>query len=142
MESQSVNITADISEQDFDQIKVLADRKELDFTDVRKEQFFAIHDDDNVIGFARIRNREGIKELCTVGVKKACRNKGIGAELIGFATHREKDLYVITIIPDYFKKFGFVEIYDIPSVFNDKLENSAFWHGYGTPVVMQHKRSL
>ena len=75
-----------------------------------------------------------------MGVEQSHRNKGVGVTLIEYALRHYNDLYLVTVIPEYFEKFGFKSTREIPSVFNQKLNNYELWHGYGTPVVMRYKR--
>lgn len=108
---------------EFQVIKDYIHKFELDNRSLNNEQFLVAKQGYQIIGFGRIREYEGCSELCSLGVIEPERNKGIGRSLTNHLVKIAKQpLYLVCIIPDFFKPFGFVETNDYPFELQDKLE--------------------
>lgn len=87
-----------------------------------KEDFLIALRNDELVGFGRIRNRENCCELCSLGVTEPERLKGIGKQLVqSLIKQSGKPLYLVCIIPEYFKPFGFVVVEEYPDAMKEKL---------------------
>lgn len=110
------------SSHEFDLIKKLIKEFELDDRDLQIQQFVVAKENDELIGFARIRKHNGCDEFCSLGVLESHRFNGIAKLLvearIKIAT---QPVYLVCIIPDYFKKLGFVVVNEYPAEMADKL---------------------
>jgi len=75
-----------------------------------------------LVGFGRIRRRENCYELCSLGVIEPERLKGVGKQLVQSLIRTAKQpLYLVCIIPEYFKPFGFVVVDEYPESMHEKL---------------------
>lgn len=112
------------SDKDFDLIRNYIHAFELDDRGLKKEDFRAAFDQQELRGFGRLRKHPDCTELCSLGVVTPHRNKGIGkaitAELI--RTAPLTTIYVVCIIPHFFVPFGFKEVSTYPVSIKEKLE--------------------
>ena len=85
-------------------------------------QFLVAKENDELVGFGRIRRHNGFDEFCSLGVLEAKRFKGIAKELI-FARIKiaTQPIYLACIIPDYFESLGFKIVETYPPEMEDKL---------------------
>ena len=78
---------------------------------------------DELLGFGRIRKHNGCDEFCSLGVVESKRYTGIAKELIlarlKIAT---QPVYLVCIIPEYFKLLGFEIVNDYPPEIANKLD--------------------
>ena len=87
-----------------------------------KEDFLIALNNDELVGFGRIRNRENCYELCSLGVIEPERLKGVGKQLVQSLIKKAKQpLYLVCIIPEYFEPFGFVVVEQYPDAMQEKL---------------------
>lgn len=108
--------------KDFEDIKKYIRDFELDNRVLEIEQFLVAKQDNNIVGFGRIREYKGSSELCSLGVIEPERNRGIGKELTKKLIQKAKqDLFLVCIIPDFFSPFGFKEVFQYPEELSDKL---------------------
>jgi len=95
----------------------------LDDRDLNCHQFLVAKENDELIGFGRIRKHNGCDEFCSLGVLESKRFNGIAKLLvearIKIAT---QPIYLVCIIPEYFKKLGFVIVEEYPPEIEDKLK--------------------
>jgi N-acetylglutamate synthase-like GNAT family acetyltransferase len=112
------------SDEDFELIRKYIHEFELDDRELKKEEFCAALEHQELRGFGRLRKHHDCTELCSLGVVTPHRNKGIGkaitAELIRKEDHAT--IYVVCIIPHFFAPFGFKEIYTYPASIKEKLD--------------------
>lgn len=125
------------SESEFEQVIQLANSMKLDVKEAKREQFIIVKNDNEVVAFARIFPRGTLNELATLGVVKKNRGQGLSGLLINELRTMYSQLYLVTVIPDYFKKIGFKISKDIPKELEQKYNQCELWHGYGDPVVMK-----
>ena len=127
--------------EEFEQVKIAANRMKLDTTNVRQEQFVCAFSDCGLAGFVRINAVDDFKELATLGVLKEYRKNGVGEFLVKNLQSNYSELHLVTVIPKYFKQFGFEPMSNVPDELMKKFDNAALWHGYGNPVVMKWEKS-
>lgn len=76
----------------------------------------------SIVGFARIRKHKGCDEFCSLGVIEKNRLNGIAKQLVlarlKIAT---QPVFLVCIIPNYFKKLGFEITKNYPNEIADKL---------------------
>ncbi len=96
---------------------------QLDSLHLNHEQFIVAKYQERIIGFGRLRQYPDALELCSLGVLPDYRNNGISRLLVSSLLDRagEKSVYVVCIIPDYFKKFGFAETTAFPESLKEKI---------------------
>ncbi|GAB4207093.1 MAG: GNAT family N-acetyltransferase [Bacteroidia bacterium] len=107
-------------DKDFDEVKEYVREMCLDDREMKHYQFLVAKKDEEILGFGRLREYEDSVELCSLGVIEKYRGKGIGKKLVWSlidnfyqkSDFNRKNLYVVTIIPEYFLKFGFRMVED------------------------------
>lgn len=127
------------SEIQYLQILVLARYMALDLSNVHRNQFVVALEGKKIIGFIRLKQKEELFEVATMGVVKEYRNQGIGKMLLKYFMDRHDTLHLVTCIPNHFKKRGFISTENIPEALRPKVNNVALWAGYGDPVVMVYQ---
>ncbi len=109
------------SNKEFEQICLHIREYELDNRDLQQQQFTVAIRENKLVGFGRLRTHPDCMELCSLGVVTDYRKQGIGKaivqELIKKAIH---SIYLVCIIPDFFKPFGFRETEKYPASILDK----------------------
>jgi len=101
---------------DLPQIIELAEKYDLDSEDMRAPEFMVAEDGGKIIGIGRLRKHEDIYELCSLGVLEEYRKSGVGKELvINLLKNAKGEVYLATIIPDFFIQFGFKKVDQIPA---------------------------
>jgi len=87
----------------------------LDSTDIDWQQFFVVRQGDKPVGFGRIIDKKEYFEIASLGVDYCLRKQGIGSKLLLFLIgeakkqESEKPIYIVTHVPDFFKRHGFEE---------------------------------
>ena len=85
-------------------------------------QFLVAKENDKLVGFARIRKHNSCDELCSFGVIESHRFNGIAKLLVEARIKiASQPVYLVCIIPDYFKKLGFVVVEEYPVEMANKL---------------------
>ncbi|MBI2271887.1 MAG: GNAT family N-acetyltransferase [Bacteroidetes bacterium] len=81
----------------------------LDDIAMKPEQFLVAKVGTKVIGFGRIKVYPDTLELCSLGVLSEYRGRGIGKELVNELIKKanRQTVFLVCIIPDFFKCFGF-----------------------------------
>lgn len=110
------------TESEFSLIKQLINCYELDNTDLNMSQFLVANYNNELVGFGRVKKHKECDELCSLGVIETMRCQGIAKLLVKFTVEMSvRPMYVVCIIPDYFKKLGFVVVPQFPKEIEDKL---------------------
>jgi len=110
------------SENELTVIKYYISQLSLDSIELRHQEFLTARISDKIVGFGRIRNYSGCCELCSLGVLEEFRLKGIGRNLVSELVQKsEMPLYVVTVIPEFFRRFGFIETLTYPEAIAQKL---------------------
>lgn len=112
------------SDKEFAQIRNFIADFELDNRDLKKEQFVvALDTNGEVLGFGRLRLHSDCMELCSLGVVTPHRLKGIGKALVNrLLRNTSNPVYLVCIIPDFFKPFGFEITEKYPASIQDKMK--------------------
>lgn len=112
------------SPDDMPLIKEHIERFRLDDEDLDYRQFVVTVENDEAIGFGRVRPHKTVYELGCVGVMEGKRNQGIGRMLVEhlISIFPSNEVYITTDLPKYFERFGFKKIEPGPQELVDKLQ--------------------
>ena len=103
--------------QPADQSSVLAILKELDiyYSALDFTCFYVAEDDQEIVGMAQFTEYDTFYFLGSLGVKPTYQKRGVGKIILNYLfNHIKKDVYIYTVIPNYFKRYGFEIISPIP----------------------------
>lgn len=107
---------------EFPIVKKLITEYCLDDNDLRASQFLVAKFEGKIVGFGRLRQYPTCNELCSLGVVEELRLKGIGRSLsLSLISKSKLPLYTVTIIPEFFAKFGFTATNEYPAEIEKKL---------------------
>jgi N-acetylglutamate synthase-like GNAT family acetyltransferase len=110
------------TDKEFDLICTFIREYSLDNRALKKEQFIAAYNDNELLGFGRLRTYADCTELCSLGVVEGERNRGIGKAIVAELIRSSKtDLYLVCIIPEFFYPFGFKITETFPAPIANKL---------------------
>lgn len=94
----------------------------MDNRNLQCQQFLVAKENNELLGFGRIRKHQGCDEFCSLGVIEAKRFNGIAKALIEARIKiATQPIYLVCIIPEYFEKLGFEIVNEYPSEITDKL---------------------
>jgi len=97
------------------QILKLAKKLELDYSGMDADDFLVAEDSRKIVGICGLRKHEDCLELCSLGVDEGYRKRGLGKKLVvGVLKKARGEVYLATIMPDFFRKFGFEKSPQIP----------------------------
>lgn len=95
----------------------------MDNRELFQEQFLEAVSNDELVGFGRIRKREGCSELCSLGVIEPERLKGVGKQLVRALIQKaDEPLFLVCIIPEFFTPFGFKVVSEYPEAMQEKVD--------------------
>lgn len=110
------------TESDLELIKHFIEKFELDNRDIHYHQFLVAKEENELVGFGRIRRHHNCDEFCSLGVLEPQRFKGIAKELVlASIKTATQPIYLVSIIPDYFESLGFKIVNEYPPEIADKL---------------------
>ncbi len=93
---------------DEPQIKELEKRLELEVAKLLPTETWVIEEEGKIIGLAKLTDVGEAYFLSSVGVIPERRGEGLAKQLLqAVLVGREKDVYLYTIIPDFYYPFGF-----------------------------------
>lgn len=98
------------NDKDIKKIKILADNFNLDSDNLEPQKTHIVEKNGDLAGFGRYKNYRNIHEISTIGVLKNYRNMNIGKIITGNLIESAgsgTEIWLTTIIPDFFSKFGF-----------------------------------
>lgn len=112
------------SDEDFELIRQCIHAFELDERELKKEEFCAAVEQQELRGFGRLRQHPDCTELCSLGVITPHRNKGIGKAITAALIRKQPytTIYLVCIIPHFFTPFGFKEVSSFPASIKEKLD--------------------
>ncbi|OGI02207.1 MAG: hypothetical protein A2Y25_04655 [Candidatus Melainabacteria bacterium GWF2_37_15] len=101
---------------DIEKIKSHIEEFNLDSEDMDHEKFYVFEYGGIVAGFGRYKNYGNYCEIATIGVLKPFRNRGIGKTIVNqlIKSVPFEEIWLTTVIPDFFKKFGFKKSQNVP----------------------------
>jgi len=93
---------------DFVQIRSLAAAYDLDYSDMEADDFWVAVEGKRIVGVCGLKKHPDCRELCSLGVAESFLKKGLGKKLVSALLDASSgDVFLTTIIPDYFEKLGF-----------------------------------
>jgi len=100
---------------DSPQILDLAKKLELDYSGMEADDFLVAEESRKIVGICALKKHKDCLELCSLGVDENYRKLGLGKKLVlGVLKKAKGEVYLATIIPDFFEKFGFKKSTQIP----------------------------
>jgi N-acetylglutamate synthase-like GNAT family acetyltransferase len=109
--------------KDLSAIRALAEVFNLDSEDMRAEEFKVAVDGKDILAIGRLKPAGEVLELCSLGVVQHKQKEGIGKLLVkSLLKSAKKDIYLATIIPDYFKPLGFKVLDFTPDFMKKKAD--------------------
>lgn len=109
--------------RDMPTILQLAEAYALDTERLEAEQFLVAEEEDQLVGFGRLKPYPDAVELGCLGVVPGHRRGGVARQLIERLLSRvEGEVYVTTDLPELGRKFGFVEAEEAPASIQDKVQ--------------------
>lgn len=112
----------DCTPEEFELVKKHIAEFELDDRQLQQKEFVTISDTSGLLGFGRVREYNGFSEMCSLGIIRSERSKGIG-RLVSQAMIEKalNTIYLVCIIPAYFESMGFTICTDYPPEIQNKL---------------------
>lgn len=93
---------------DTNAIYEIALKYDLESDDMNLEEFIVAEENNNIIGFGRLKVHPDAVELGTIGVVEEYRNRGVATTIVNELLKKtNSDIYLTTLIPKFFEKFGF-----------------------------------
>jgi len=101
---------------DLEKIKPYIEEYGLDDEDLDNRQLYIAEINCELAGFGRFKCYGKVYELATIGVLENYRGNGIGRKIVEklMSAAPSKEIWITTIIPEYFEQFGFIEDDNIP----------------------------
>ena len=98
----------------------------LDAKDLHYSQFVVAVEEDDIIGFGRLRKIGAIYSIGCIAVIEEKRGSGVGSLIVKHLIEISpvKMIYALTDIADYFKKLGFVELKEGSKELYDELDRA------------------
>jgi N-acetylglutamate synthase-like GNAT family acetyltransferase len=125
---------------DWPQILRLARKYELDYHGMQADDFWVAVVGERIEGICGLKKHPDCFELCSLGVDESRRGCGLGKRLVvELLKTVPEDLYLATVIPEFFEKFGFEKTNNVPV----SMVKKADWCGDCRPelcTVMVRKR--
>lgn len=102
-------------ERDLPSITALALKFDLDHRNMRADNFWVAEEDNLIVGIGQVIQHKDCTEIASVGVLPEFQKKGIGAAIVKKLLEGLRgEIYLATIKPQYFEKFGFKRTLQIP----------------------------
>ena len=124
---------------DLPDIIELLETLNLDMEDVHYSEFFVCKDKGELIAAGRvIAHEDGVFELSSLGVIEDYRRAGIGTDIVKalINKHSLDSVYVVTEIPEFFEKTGFVKSTHKSECLQDKLNRCIEEYACKNPIIM------
>jgi len=130
------------NETEFVEVRNHLKKFVLDSSEATKEQFKVLLYDDKLAAFGRLKQRNDGVELCSVGVVEEYRGKKLGEAIVkDILSIVKTDVYLVTVIPNFFKKLGFIETKEYPASLQHKRDNFCEYHHPGDCItVMKYSK--
>jgi len=126
---------------DWGIIKDLIKEYRLDDNNLSIDQFIIVKNEQTLLGFGRLKKHLDCDEVSSLGVLPQNRNKGVGKIIIEeLVKQAAKNIYIVTIIPDYFVKLGFEKTCQFPASMMTKQNDCKDVCGCDSPTVMMLKK--
>jgi N-acetylglutamate synthase-like GNAT family acetyltransferase len=101
---------------DWPQIIALAAKHNLDYEDMGADDFWVAIEAGRVVGICGLKKHLDCRELCSLGVEETFQKRGLGRRLVETLLQQASgDIYLATVIPEFFRKLGFEEAGPVPA---------------------------
>lgn len=101
--------------EDFPSVRRLAETLGLDYPGMEADRFWLAEEDGRVSGIVALLVHADCLELVSLGVAPETRSSGLGGRLIeALMDAAEGDVYLATVIPEYFERHGFILTLRVP----------------------------
>lgn len=102
-------------EEDMEIINECIHGYDLNATDVKAEECFiavAVTKENEMAGFVRMIEVNGLHELNLIAVVEGFQKKGVGRKMLEYVASNYSDhrIYILTTMEEFFSKFGFEKI--------------------------------
>jgi N-acetylglutamate synthase-like GNAT family acetyltransferase len=98
------------TEKDWTAIKELLVAVDIYYTALTNEAFLVAEDNHQIVGVVQFKEYPNYYFLSSLAIKPARQGQGIGSQIIKqLSTKTNKPIYLYTISPNLFKRFGFQE---------------------------------
>lgn len=93
---------------DFPEILRIARAYNLNYLGMETDDYWVAAEGKAVFGICGLRKNPDCQELCSLGVKKEMRGRGLGKRLVRRLVRDIRgDIHLATIIPEFFSPLGF-----------------------------------
>jgi N-acetylglutamate synthase-like GNAT family acetyltransferase len=108
---------------DFPDIIRLAKMYNLDYSGMEADDFWVAEESGRIRGICGLKKHLECSELCALGVDEEVRGRGWGGQLVR-AVLRDApgELYLATVMPSFFARFGFEKTDVVPGSMVKKAE--------------------
>lgn len=101
---------------DFARVRRLAARFDLDYADMEADNFWVAAQGLRIVGICGLTKHPDCLELRSLAVADRFRKRGVGHKLVlALSEQASGDIFLTTIIPDYFAKLGFEPVTAVPA---------------------------
>ncbi|MHB8053912.1 MAG: GNAT family N-acetyltransferase [Candidatus Aminicenantales bacterium] len=101
--------------EDFSEVRRLAETLGLDYPGMEADRFWLAEDAGSPSGIVGLLVHPDCLELVCLGVAPEARSTGLGGRLIEtLMAAAAGDVYLATVIPEYFERHGFVRTLRVP----------------------------
>lgn len=108
---------------DFLQIVQLARKYSLDYAGMEADDFWVVGEAGRIRGICGLKRHPECVELCALGVEEKWRRLGLGIQLARAVVRNVKgELFLATVIPDFFVRLGFERAEAVPASMVKKAE--------------------
>lgn len=109
--------------EDVGKVKPYMEKFNLDIENLNSIQLYIAEIECKLVGFGRCKNYEKIYEIASVGVLEDFRGKGIGKALVNYIIENipSEEIWITTIIPEFFIKFNFEVCKNPPEEIQQKV---------------------
>ena len=95
-------------DKDLEKIAKILEEADLHYPGEVLNNFWVAEKDKNIVGVVRLEENKDFFFLTSLGVAKEHRNQDIATTLLKNTLKKiDKNVYLYTIIPDFFKRLGF-----------------------------------
>jgi N-acetylglutamate synthase-like GNAT family acetyltransferase len=104
------------AKSDFRGVRRLAAGFDLDYADMEGDDFWVAAQGPKIIGICGLAKHSDCLELRSLAVADRFRKRGVGRELVAALFEQAgQDIFLTTVIPDYFSKLGFEPATAVPA---------------------------
>jgi N-acetylglutamate synthase-like GNAT family acetyltransferase len=108
---------------DFPEVLELARRYGLDYHDMEADHFWVAEENGQIKGICGLKIHSDCQELCSLGVEANDRGRGLASKLVRALLRSVRgQIYLATIIPEFFERLGFETIDRFPTSMIKKSE--------------------